>query len=87
VSKRVVAGIATEFCPNCEREQTVDVVNVLGEKFVLGDEEIEVDTYFVSCQVCGRDYDVPRWPDPLEEVYRIYRERTGREWNGAVGRE
>ncbi len=65
------------FCPNCEKESTLLLVQK-AEEFNVRGEIISVETEYYQCQECGEEFENSKSAiDPYEIAYREYRARKG----------
>lgn len=63
------------FCPYCEENLEVEVINT-SELYAVRGEEIPVMVQYFQCSVCKQTFDDPLSDDdPIDEVYRMYRRR------------
>ncbi len=65
------------FCPNCEKESQLELINRIEEYNVRG-EAIQVEVEFFHCLECGEVFENPKSSiDPYDVAYREYRSRKG----------
>jgi putative zinc finger/helix-turn-helix YgiT family protein len=65
------------ICPNCEKEQDLDLIQSQEEIEVRG-ELISVSAKYYRCRTCGDEFEDPGSnDDPLDKAYREYRSRHG----------
>ncbi len=67
----------SDFCPNCEEITNQEVIQKQMVVTIRG-EQYTIETEEYHCTVCGEDYGKMQTKnDPLEAVYRQYREKHG----------
>jgi putative zinc finger/helix-turn-helix YgiT family protein len=65
------------FCPNCEKDSPLDIVQKV-EEFNVRGEIIPVEVEYYKCQECGEEFENSKSTiDPYEIAYREYRARKG----------
>ena len=65
------------FCPICEKECLVELVQKT-EEFDIQGEVILVEVEYYHCLECGEDFENTKSAiDPYEVAYREYRKRKG----------
>lgn len=65
------------FCPQCACETQADVIRKM-TTIVFRNESFEVEEEFLRCRECGHEFDdFQHELEPINEVYRLYRERHG----------
>tara|TARA_B100000700_G_scaffold34458_1_gene33331 strand:- start:1622 stop:2650 length:1029 start_codon:yes stop_codon:yes gene_type:complete len=67
---------STRVCPYCEGLTSQDLI-FKEEAYKVRGETFEVSHSFYVCSTCGGEIDNLEAPDPLDEAYKLYRDKKG----------